>query len=205
MSLNPFKVAASILLVSLLNCTPSFAQTWGLSGFSWDKSDSSSSGSAWGSSWGSKSSRYSTRISKSYKQGTIIVSFGDRRLYHIIGRGRAVSYPIAIPKTDARWSGNFRVTRKQVDPTWTPTREMRIENPKLPLRVKGGDPLNPLGVRAIYVGNTLYRIHGTDAPWLIGKAVSHGCVRMFNKDVIHLYNRTRVGAPIIVTWKKFRT
>ncbi len=202
MSLQKFKVTATILLLGLFGTTPAFSQTWGLGGFTWDKSSSSSnSGSNWG--WGSKSSRYSTRVPKSYKQGTIIVSFGDRRLYHVIGRGRAVSYPIAIPKEKARWSGNFRVTRKQVNPTWTPTREMRVENPKLPLQVRGGDPLNPLGVRAIYVGNTLYRIHGTDAPWLIGKAVSHGCVRMYNKDVVHLYNRTRVGAPIIVTWKRF--
>lgn len=199
-----FKIAASMLFLIVLSNAPASSQTWGLGGFSWDKSDSSD-GSSWGYGWGSKSSRYSTRFSKAYKAGTIVVSFGDRRLYHVTGRGRAVSYPIAIPKEDARWSGNYRVTRKQVNPMWTPTAEMRANNPKLPIRVKGGDPLNPLGVRALYVGHTLYRIHGTDAPWLIGKAVSHGCVRMYNKDVIHLYNRTRVGAPIVVTWKRFKT
>ena len=201
MSLQFLKISVITIALGLFTTAPAFAQTWGLGGFNWDKADSNSSSGGYG--WGSKSSRYSTKFSKSYKPGTIVVSFGDRRLYHITHKGRAVSYPIAIPKEDASWSGKYRVTRKQVNPTWTPTREMRIENPKLPLQVKGGDPLNPLGVRALYVGSTLYRIHGTDAPWLIGKAVSHGCVRMYNKDVIHLYNRTSVGAPIVVTWKKF--
>ena len=71
--------------------------------------------------------------------------------------------------------------------------------------VRGGDPKNPLGVRALYVGNTLYRLHGTDAPWLIGEAVSHGCVRMFNKDVIDLYNRVPVGTKVLVTWNRYKT
>jgi len=140
-----------------------------------------------------------------YAPGTLVVSFGDRRLYYVMKGRRAISYPIAIPKQDARWAGNFRVTAKKVNPVWTPTADMRRENPKLPAYVPGGHPRNPLGVRAIYVGKTLYRIHGTDAPWLIGDAVSHGCVRMFNKDVVDLYSRTSVGNRIIVTWKKFKT
>jgi lipoprotein-anchoring transpeptidase ErfK/SrfK len=137
--------------------------------------------------------------------GSVVVSFGDRRLYYIMKGKRAISYPIAIPKEEARWSGSFSVTSKQVNPTWTPTADMRKENPTLPAYVPGGHPKNPLGNRAIYIGETLYRIHGTDAPWLIGESVSHGCVRMYNDDVADLYDRVPVGTPILVTWNKYRT
>ena len=158
--------------------------------------------------WGSGSSatpRHIVSFPGKHTPGSIIVSFGDRRAYYIMKGHKAISYPIAIPKKDAKWSGSFRITRKVVNPTWTPTAEMRRENPSLPRMVPGGHPRNPLGVRALYVGNTLYRLHGTDAPWLIGEAVSHGCVRMFNKDVIDLYNRVPVGTKVLVTWKRYKT
>jgi lipoprotein-anchoring transpeptidase ErfK/SrfK len=138
-----------------------------------------------------------------FPRGTIVVSFGDRRLYYINGRGSAISYPIAIPKSEARWSGVTAISHKTVNPVWTPTASMREENPSLPAYVPGGHPRNPLGVRALYLGNTTYRIHGTDAPWLIGQEVSHGCIRMHNEDVIDLYPRAQVGAKVIVTWKHF--
>lgn len=160
----------------------------------------------WG--WGSGSSavpKHIVSFKAKHAPGTIVVSFSDRRLYYVLKGKRAISYPIAVPKPDAKWSGSFRVSSKKVNPTWTPTAEMRRENPKLPLFVRGGDPKNPLGIRALYVGNTLYRIHGTDAPWLIGESVSHGCVRMFNKDVVDLYNRAPVGSRIIVTYKSYKT
>ncbi len=142
-------------------------------------------------------------FSKRYAPGQIIVSFGDRRLYHVVARGRAVSYPIAVPRPQSRWQGTLRVSRKQVNPTWTPTASMRRENPKLPSVVPGGHPRNPLGNRALYLGSTLYRIHGTDAPWTIGKNVSKGCIRMHNSHVAELYNRVRVGAKVVATWKQF--
>jgi lipoprotein-anchoring transpeptidase ErfK/SrfK len=138
-----------------------------------------------------------------FQRGTIVVSFGDRRLYYINGRNSAISYPIAIPKNEARWSGVTAISHKTVNPVWTPTASMRQENPSLPAYVPGGHPRNPLGVRALYLGSTTYRIHGTDAPWLIGQEVSHGCIRMFNEDVIDLYPRAQVGAKVIVTWKHF--
>ena len=149
--------------------------------------------------------RHVVSFKTTHAAGSIVVSFGDRRLYYILPGNKAISYPIAIPKGEAAWSGNFSVTDKKVNPVWTPTEDMRRQNPKLPAFVAGGDPRNPLGVRALYVGDTLYRIHGTDAPWLIGDAVSHGCVRMFNKDVVDLYDRVPVGTKIIVTWNKFNT
>lgn len=142
---------------------------------------------------------------KKYSAGQIIVSFGDRRLYYTTGKGKAISYPIAIPKGEAAWSGVFRISSKKVNPTWTPTASMRRENPKLPAFVPGGHPRNPLGVRALYIGSTLYRIHGTDAPWLIGQQVSHGCIRMHNSDVVDLYKRAPVGTRVTVTWSRFKT
>jgi lipoprotein-anchoring transpeptidase ErfK/SrfK len=160
----------------------------------------------WG--WGSGSSaekKHIVSFKAKHAPGTIVVSFSDRRLYYVLKGKRAISYPIAVPKENAKWSGSFRMTSKRVNPTWTPTPDMRRENPKLPLLVRGGDPRNPLGVRALYVGNTLYRIHGTDAPWLIGEAVSHGCVRMFNEDVVDLYNRAPVGSKILVTYNRYKT
>lgn len=151
------------------------------------------------------SGRQTVRFPGNYAPGTIIVSFGDRRLYFIEKKGQAISYPIAIPKNEARWSGVSYVSQKRVNPDWTPTPEMRRENPKLPAYVPGGHPRNPLGVRALYLGSSLYRIHGTDAPWLIGQEVSKGCIRMYNEDVIHLYQRAKVGAKVIVTWRRFAT
>jgi len=140
-----------------------------------------------------------------YTPGEIIVSFGDRRLYYIESKTSAISYAIAIPKAEAKWSGVSYVSQKRENPTWTPTDDMRRENPRLPAYVAGGDPRNPLGVRALYLGESLYRIHGTDAPSLIGQQVSHGCIRMYNQDVIDLYGRAKVGAKVTVTWSSFRS
>lgn len=148
-------------------------------------------------------SRSVVNFSPKYRPRQIIVSFGDRKLYYIYRRGQAISYPIAVPRSQSRWSGVTHVSQKRVNPGWTPTPQMRRENPRLPAHVPGGHPLNPLGVRALYLGSSLYRIHGTDAPWTIGSAVSKGCIRMYNEDVIDLYRRTRVGTRVTVTWKRF--
>ena len=94
---------------------------------------------------------------------------------------------------------------KRVNPGWTPTAEMRRENPSLPGYVPGGHRLNPLGVRALYLGASMYRIHGTDAPWTIGEAVSKGCIRLYNEDVVDLYPRVPIGTRVTVTWRRFRT
>jgi lipoprotein-anchoring transpeptidase ErfK/SrfK len=141
----------------------------------------------------------------SFTPGEIIVSFGDRRLYYIESKTTAISYSIAIPKAEAKWSGVSYVSQKRENPTWTPTPDMRRENPRLPAYVAGGDPRNPLGVRALYLGESMYRIHGTDAPQMIGQQVSHGCIRMYNQDVVDLYRRAQVGAKVTVTWNHFHT
>lgn len=142
-------------------------------------------------------------FSKRYKPGDIVVSFGDRRLYHVTASGRATSYPIAVPRPQSRWQGVQRVSMKRENPDWRPTARMRREDPSLPAVVEGGSKYNPLGVRALYLGSTLYRIHGTDAPWTIGKNVSKGCIRMHNEHVVELYEKVRVGARVVATWKKF--
>ena len=159
----------------------------------------------WGGSseWGG--GRQTVSFDKKYSPGQIIVSFGDRRLYNIVSRGQALSYPIAIPREDARWQGVTSVSMKRVNPDWRPTPSMLKKNPRLPSWVPGGHPMNPLGVRALYLGSSTYRIHGTDAPWTIGKAASSGCIRMYNEDVIDLYKRTSVGAKVTVTWNRFKT
>jgi lipoprotein-anchoring transpeptidase ErfK/SrfK len=149
------------------------------------------------------SGRTSVKLAAAKKVGEIIVSFGDRKLYLVTAPGQALSYPIAVPKEKARWEGKISVTSKRENPSWTPTPSMRSENPKLPMWVPGGHPMNPLGQRALYLGSSTYRIHGTDAPWTIGSAASAGCVRMYNKDVSDLYPRVNVGASVLVTWDKY--
>ena len=157
----------------------------------------------WTRSGGYGGGQQTVSLSTKYRAGTILVSFSDRRLYYIQGKGRAIAYPIGVPAGKAAWSGVSWVSRKRVNPPWTPTPSMRRENPKLPAHMPGGHPRNPMGVRALYLGHTLYRIHGTDAPWTVGRNVTHGCIRLYNRDVIDLYNRVRVGARVIVTWKRF--
>jgi len=149
------------------------------------------------------SGREHVRFSPQFKKGEVIVSFGDRRLYFIAEPGHAISYPIAIPREQSRWSGVTTVTQKRVNPSWTPTPAMVAENPRLPRWVPGGHPMNPLGVRALYLGSSTYRIHGTDAPWTIGSAVSKGCIRMYNQDVLDLYPRVQIGAKVTVTYQRF--
>lgn len=155
-----------------------------------------------GKEWGG--GRQTVSFNPSYKAGHIVVSFGDRRLYHVVRPGQAVSYPIAIPREQSRWEGVTNVSMKRENPSWTPTPTMLKENPRLPVWVPGGHPMNPLGVRALYLGSSTYRIHGTDAPWTIGQAVSKGCIRMFNEDVMELYPKVTVGATVTVTWQRFK-
>jgi hypothetical protein len=150
-------------------------------------------------------SREVVSFNPKYGTGQVIVSFGDRRLYYITQPGQAISYPIAVPREKSRWQGVTSVSQKRENPSWTPTPTMIAENPRLPRWVPGGHPLNPLGVRALYLGSSMYRIHGTDAPWTIGTAASKGCIRLFNEDVLDLYPRVRVGAKVIVTYQTFTT
>ena len=133
--------------------------------------------------------------------GTIVIDNSDRRLYHVISRGVAMAYGIAIGKEGFGWTGEEVVTAKQEWPTWTPPEEMRIREARkgniLPAKMDGGIN-NPLGARALYLGSTQYRIHGTNKPNSIGTAASSGCFRMANEDVEHLYAHVKIGTRVIV-------
>jgi len=132
-----------------------------------------------------------------FSRGTVIVRTSERRLYYVLGDGQAVRYPIAVGKTRFQWTGELWVSSKRENPTWRPTARMRREDPRLPVSV-GPGPRNPLGSRAIYLGWGEYRIHGTNAPGSIGGAASSGCFRMHNVDIVDLFERVHIGAPVIV-------
>jgi len=129
--------------------------------------------------------------------GTIIVQTSERFLYVVQPNGRAIRYGIGVGRDGFQWQGLLRITRKQEWPDWIPPSEMIERQPYLP-RFMAGGPGNPLGARALYLGNTVYRIHGTNAPQTIGTAVSSGCFRLVNPDVIDLYDRIPVGTKVIV-------
>ena len=132
-----------------------------------------------------------------FEPGTVVIKTSERRLYYVLGSGKAIRYPVAVGSPQNQWFGETHVVRKRENPSWTPTPDQRSKKPSLPAYVAPG-PKNPLGVRAIYLGWSAYRIHGTNAPGSIGRAVSGGCFRMLNSDVVDLFERVHVGAPVRV-------
>ncbi|MBM3608469.1 MAG: L,D-transpeptidase [Alphaproteobacteria bacterium] len=132
-----------------------------------------------------------------HKPGTIVVDTPNRFLYLVLGNGRALRYGIGVGRPGFEWAGRKSVTRKAEWPDWRPPPEMLKRRPDLP-RFMAGGPDNPMGARALYLGSSLYRIHGTNEPETIGQNVSSGCIRMMNDDVIDLYGRVRVGTAVIV-------
>jgi len=129
--------------------------------------------------------------------GTVIVDTPHTYLYYVLGNGKALRYGIGVGREGFTWSGVKQITRKAEWPDWYPPAAMIKRQPYLP-RMTSGGPGNPLGARAMYIGGTEYRIHGTNAPSTIGKQVSSGCIRLTNEDVIDLFNRVKVGAKVIV-------
>ena len=134
--------------------------------------------------------------------GTIVIDTSDRRLYHVIADGKAMAYGIGVGRDGFQWSGKKTITRKAEWPGWTPpavmrARVLRESGRKLPAFQPGG-PDNPLGARAMYLGSSIYRIHGTNQPWTIGQAMSSGCFRMANDDVTYLYDQVDVGTKVII-------
>lgn len=134
-------------------------------------------------------------------KGTILIKTGERRLYYVLGGGKAIKYGVGVGRRGFSWRGRKRIVRKAEWPSWTPPASMRARERKrgriLPVTMKGGIN-NPLGARAMYLGGTLYRIHGTNAAHTIGGAVSSGCIRMLNSEVKDLYARVRIGTRVIV-------
>jgi lipoprotein-anchoring transpeptidase ErfK/SrfK len=140
-----------------------------------------------------------TRVSYSGPQrpGTIIISTAERKLYLVQNGGIALQYGIGVGRIGFTWKGTHKITAKKEWPSWTPPAQMRARVPGLPAHMAGGID-NPLGARAMYLGSTLYRIHGSNEPDTIGQAVSSGCFRMTNDDVQDLYSRVAVGTTVIV-------
>jgi lipoprotein-anchoring transpeptidase ErfK/SrfK len=132
--------------------------------------------------------------------GTIIISTAERHLYLIQGNGRALRYGIGVGRDGFQWQGMVSITKKAEWPDWTPPPEMIARQPYLP-RFMAGGPGNPLGARAMYLGATVYRIHGTNQPDTIGTAISSGCFRLVNADVADLYGRVPVGTKVIIRQK----
>ncbi len=134
-------------------------------------------------------------------KGSMVIDTTQRRLYYVLGNGKALRYAVGVGRQGLEWSGRDTISSKRHWPDWRPPAEMRAretaEGRVLPARVPGG-PNNPLGARALYIGTTLYRVHGTNQPWTVGQANSSGCIRMTNEDVIDLYDRVKIGTQIIV-------
>jgi len=141
--------------------------------------------------------RRTVDIDRKYRPGTIVVRTRERKLYYVTERGQALRYGVGVGREGFEWGGTARISRKAEWPDWRPPREMLERQPGLPTYMPGG-PDNPLGARALYIGDTLYRIHGTREAHTIGAAVSSGCIRMLNNDVIDLYDRVKVGAQVYV-------
>jgi lipoprotein-anchoring transpeptidase ErfK/SrfK len=131
--------------------------------------------------------------------GTIVVRTHERKLYLILGGGRALRYPVGVGKAGQQWSGTSYIDGKRIRPAWAPPPDIKRENPKLPDVIPGGSPRNPMGAAALTLVGGEYAIHGTNTPRSIGNFVSHGCIRMYNRDILDLYGRVRVGTPVIVT------
>jgi lipoprotein-anchoring transpeptidase ErfK/SrfK len=129
--------------------------------------------------------------------GTIVIDTPNKFLFLVQGDGKALRYGIGVGRPGFTWSGVKAISAKKEWPDWTPPPEMLVRRPDLPRHMQGG-PENPLGARAMYLGSSLYRIHGSNEPWTIGTNVSSGCIRMRNDDVIDLYSRVNVGARVIV-------
>jgi lipoprotein-anchoring transpeptidase ErfK/SrfK len=124
--------------------------------------------------------------------GTVVVRTGERRLYYVIGDGRAIRYPVG------EWSGTTRIDGKYVRPAWSPPAVVKRDKPSLPDVIPGGSPRNPMGEAALTLAGGEYAIHGTNVPSSIGGYVSYGCIRMFNQDVVDLYSRVSVGTTVMV-------
>ena len=194
------RLRAAVCVIALAVTVPSAQAQFNPS---WDPGDrfrgggpASSGGMGYGPSV-SPVPRQTVSLSASYPPGTILISTSERRLYFVNGDGTAIRYGIGVGRDGFTWSGTKQVTAKKEWPSWTPPAQMLRRRPDLPRFMPGG-PDNPLGARALYLGSTLYRIHGSNEPDTIGQAVSSGCFRMTNEDVVDLYNRTRVGARVIV-------
>jgi len=130
--------------------------------------------------------------------GTVVVRTHERRLYYVLGDGRAIRYPVGVGRAGQQWSGVTRIDGKYVAPAWSPPAVVKRDKPSLPDVIPGGSPRNPMGAAALTLAGGEYAIHGTNAPGSVGGFVSYGCIRMYNQDVIDLYGRVSLGTTVMV-------
>jgi lipoprotein-anchoring transpeptidase ErfK/SrfK len=133
-----------------------------------------------------------------FAPGTIVVVTHQRRLYYVLDDGHALRFPVGVGRAGMQWSGTARVEGKYVKPAWEAPDSIRRENPRLPKIIPGGAPNNPMGAAALTLRGGEYAIHGTNRPDLVGGFVSHGCIRMYNRDIRELYSMVSIGTPVIV-------
>jgi len=131
--------------------------------------------------------------------GTIIVRTSQRRLYLVVSQGHAISYPVGVGRAGKQWAGESYIYSKRLKPAWSPPAEIRRDRPSIPDVIPAGAANNPMGAAALVLAHGEYAIHGTNAPSSIGGFVSYGCIRMYNKDILDLYERVSVGTKVIVT------
>ena len=131
--------------------------------------------------------------------GTIVVRTNERKLYLVLGEGRAMRYTVGVGRAGRQWAGRSYVDGKYVKPAWSPPADIRKDKPGLPSVIPGGSPENPMGAAALTLSGGEYAIHGTNSPSSIGGFVSYGCIRMYNQDIVDLYGRVGVGTPVVVT------
>jgi len=133
-----------------------------------------------------------------YSAGTIVVKTNERRLYYVLGGGRAVRYPVGVGRAGKAWAGTSFISRKVLKPDWSPPSEVKRDKPRMPDVIRGGTPGNPMGAAAMTIAGGEYAIHGTNAPGSVGGFVSYGCIRMYNQDILDLYEKVYLGTRVVV-------
>jgi lipoprotein-anchoring transpeptidase ErfK/SrfK len=133
-----------------------------------------------------------------YSAGTIVIKTSERRLYLVLGEGRALRYPVGVGRAGKAWAGSTHIDGKYIKPAWSPPAEVKRDKPSLPDVIPGGSPRNPMGAAAMTLAGGQYAIHGTNVPGSVGGFVSYGCIRMYNQDIVDLYERVSVGTAVVV-------
>jgi lipoprotein-anchoring transpeptidase ErfK/SrfK len=144
------------------------------------------------------SARETVHFSGGYSPGTVVVKTSERRLYYVVGEGQAIRYPVGVGKAGKAWSGTAYIDGKHIRPAWSPPDEIRQDKPNMPEVIPGGSPRNPMGAAALTLDHDQYAIHGTNSPGSIGHFVSYGCIRMYNADIMDLYDRVSVGTNVLI-------
>ena len=145
------------------------------------------------------SAREVVSFNGAYGAGTIVIHTSERRLYYVLGGGQALRYPVGVGTTGMQWQGTTMISGKYLSPAWQPPEMIRREKPSLPAVIPGGSAKNPMGVAAMTLAGGEYAIHGTNTPGSVGGFVSHGCIRMYNADIMDLFNRVGLGTTVVVT------